>query len=252
MIKVVAFGHSHLNSLEKGIQLSKHCPPEGGRFLQMWKRYDPFFHNVDGTRVYNPHALEDILKLQDELKSDVILASILGSEHFVISSASLGAEEFDVFVPTMPEAWPQTEKFIVPYDALRLQMYRAIEPYLSFLSVIKRAVDIPLYHIAPPPPVRDSDLLFSLASPDLQKKMIKGEASSWKRMKMWRIWVDIMQEICRSHEVAYLMPPAETLDQDGFLKPEFAADAVHASPEYGRIQFECLFNAPNFAQIKLC
>jgi len=61
-------------------------------------------------------------------------------------------------------------------------------------------------------------------------------ASERLRIKLWRLHQDCLAQVAREHGAVHVPAPAEGVDADGFLRPEYAAgDATHANYQYGAI-----------------
>ncbi len=124
---------------------------------------------------------------------------------------------------------------IVPYSLVREAMARQIKSHQidnveKLRSVVPRVV-----HVASPPPVAEAEHI--LEHPGRFAEVIhRGIAPKHVRMKFYRLQNDIVAEYCARHGIDVIEPPADALDEEGFLLKDFAsADPTHANARYGAL-----------------
>ena len=64
------------------------------------------------------------------------------------------------------------------------------------------------------------------------------------RYKIWRLHSDIVALVCAENGIDYLTHPPQAVDDEGFLRPEFSRDGIHANEAYGALQLRQMQEAP--------
>ncbi|MEO1191089.1 MAG: hypothetical protein AAFY02_04995 [Pseudomonadota bacterium] len=136
---------------------------------------------------------------------------------------------------------------LLPYNVVRSSLARAMEPHQETMTSLASLFDCPMYHVLSPPPLRDGDLIL--------KHVHRGDDSSLEamtvapaefRMKVYNLQNKIVVEQCEQLGLKVINPPSETLDSDGFLRPEFMGfGATHGNEAYGRFLAKRLMELNN-------
>lgn len=89
------------------------------------------------------------------------------------------------------------------------------------------------YHVMSPPPVEDED--FILANPRSFVALREyGAADPAIRMKLYRLQCRLIERVCAAHGIQVIHPPADCLNERGFLRSDRATDPTHGNAQYGR------------------
>lgn len=54
----------------------------------------------------------------------------------------------------------------------------------------------------------------------------------WVRLKVYKLYLDELRSICSELGLGFIEPPAECIDDAGFLLEQFWHEATHAEPAY--------------------
>lgn len=123
----------------------------------------------------------------------------------------------------------------IPTGTMRAHLRNEIkrEPVLATFSKIAQC---PVYHCMTPPPKKAPPRPKSESRVYQGRSMIEaGYAPADLRQHMWQLEKNEITAYCTSLGVNVLLPPAETITEDGFLRPEYcASDATHANGAYGQ------------------
>ncbi|KAF2989174.1 hypothetical protein OGR47_02440 [Methylocystis sp. MJC1] len=240
-MKILGLGHSHIVAIAEGCYELQHqgATIAGARFCSRFiYLLDPavtptLLDSVDGQKI-NPR-LEEIIAQED---ADFGLLSIRGNEHIALSIAQR-FEPIDFFLreenelPLAEGATQLTEAAI--RETLRDKMAETI----AILAALRGATRMPLYCLAPPPPLPDCQIM---AYPkEFFKKAIDAERLSPEifRYKIWRVACQLYREICAAQNIIFVEVPSAFIATPGLLAREaWGADATHANLIFGKAMVE--------------
>ena len=194
-------------------------------------------------------SFEAFLKLVARLRPKDLVVSMIGGNQHAVYSTIQHPRPFDFFNPDV-ESMDEGVVEIIPYRALedvfdkglRMGDGRSLEALRS--ATVARVV-----HILPPPPKHDNEHIVqnheTMFAKDLPEQ---GVSSPELRLKFWMLQKRVLMQICGELGIEVMMPPAQTVDEAGFLRPDFyAKDATHGNWLYGeRVlrEIERLYLAP--------
>jgi hypothetical protein len=193
---------------------------------------------MDGHWQYNPAFYGEIEDLFQAHNPALIVLMLEGGE-CARSGFHWPAEPFDFCLPGESLRPVQGLGGIIPYDLMRenarSKHYLLTSEFLAKIALSRQA---PWVSISPPPVVGDDAFLIRML---LRQPLIRDEVrasgvppAEWRR-KMWVLLTSLMREMYESHDAPFLLPPAGTIDKDGFLAPEFYHDALHGNRHYGAL-----------------
>lgn len=117
---------------------------------------------------------------------------------------------------------------------LQLQMWM-VEASLSVIT--REFTHTRRSYVCPPPPIPSLDHIKK--NPEVFDFERHPVAPARFRMKVYRVFVALLEQICRERSIAFLPPPAEACDADGFLIEAMWAGCTHAQPSF----YSSLFRA---------
>ena len=159
-----------------------------------------------------------------------------GGEHVGISL--FNNRPFEVY---MPDDGPQQEISgdcdVIPYDVLFATCASFVAEPVPFVQRIRSLSSLPMYHILPPPPPAGQDCARDRVPPIFCELIDKfGFAPAPLRHKVWHICCTAARQIYQDMGISVIEPPAEAMDERGFLAPQYAGvDLVHANEAYGAL-----------------
>jgi hypothetical protein len=179
-------------------------------------------------------SFEDFLKLVRELTPEDIVLSMIGGNQHAVFSMIQHPRPFDFYTPRGEAAAHGVET--IPYRALEDVFAKGLRGGDGkSLEALRKATPARVVHIIPPPPKADNAFIeryheshFARDLPNL------GVSPPELRLKFWRLQTRVLEEICAELGLEVMMPPPRTVDEDGYLRPEFyAQDATHGNWAYG-------------------
>jgi hypothetical protein len=173
----------------------------------------------------------------DELLNDAsfkykaIILLIGGNEHNVIFMEQKWAP-FDIYSPCIDGI--NFEKQILPSEIIRDILINAWSRRSLLISKIKNKVgDLSLHFIAPPPIIGDIEHIINNAEIfDFSK--FKLEDSN-VRLKVFKIFLKIIEESCNELGVSYWPPHLDGVDLKGFLLSKYYHKCTHANQDYYKL-----------------
>lgn len=209
--------------------------------------------NVDGARricaihvrdeKYRPELVAEggMSRLNDLLVKDILLVkasgaqmiSCVGGNRHNVVGLMKHSRPFDFVLPRMP-GLPLHENFeLVPAVLIESLIRTLIEKEVAILSAL-RQLDPDLIHIESPPPVKDSDFVMANAGVYFDERGIgaSGVNPPWIRYKLWRLYSEIIKQVCEGLGIRFHENPREVVDANGFLVPRAIQDATHANAWY--------------------
>jgi hypothetical protein len=233
-------GHSHLScvadaALSRGQTLD---------FVNLWVfgRFGPPVSYADGAAQLNPHIAARL--------NGPVFSLLGGSAHDVLGLVQ-HPRPFDIVLPEAPDLPLAENCDILPSQALRLVMEGFMRETLDLLRLLAKTSPAPVFHIESPPPFADSAKLSEVLSELLEKpasaafihpgaQPAPGAAGDryavsdrHLRYKLWRLNSQMFREACEASGATFVPHPPQSVDAEGYLKPELFAFAGHANETYG-------------------
>lgn len=238
--RIMLFGDSHSYAVQRAIERrelkGRSIPLAAHRLLK-----------VKNGKEMGDTSFEDFLAMIGKLTSgDVVLSAIGGNQHAVYSTIQHPIP-FDFIEPGSNEPI-EHDAAVVPYRALEDHFARGIRNRDGMsLKALRNATSARVVHLLAPPPKRDNEHILRHHEGRFAEENIAGHGVSAPelRRKFWSLQRRVLEEICREQGIEILGPPADALDEGGFLAPDYyASDATHANAAYGELvlaQVETVF-----------
>lgn len=231
MKKISVIGHSHVNALKRAVDHPK---------------YDAFSLNIA-----TPKGLVDLSEKRLTLfgkdyfrtyasSSNTIALCWRGNFHnakFLIET-----EKFDIL--SSGENPDSIQSRLVPVTRFQQAFHNNLEDLSIILNFLSTVFIGKLVVIPPPPPHQSNEAIKQKILDEVAFRQFIDrcgiDSNSLNiinknlRMKLWKIYADVYKEITDSYGAHFLTPPNSTLDDSGFLLPNYFQNATHASGDYGR------------------
>ena len=172
-----------------------------------------------------------------------IFSFISGTKHleFTLRRVSDPAEPaFDFVLPEAPDLPLDDHALIVPTDAMREVMRQGYRSRFRVLATLTAAATTPVYQFAPPPLAPDA-LIAKLAA---KVGDADARASRLVRWKLWRLTVDVFRETAEQLGARFVDYPPDSVDADGFMRPELVRDSSHGNEAFGALILEQIKRLP--------
>jgi hypothetical protein len=184
-----------------------------------------------------------------------VFSTLGGSAHDVLGLVQ-HPRPFDLILPEAPDLPLVPGSDILPGAALRQVMEGMMRETLDLLTALVKTSTEPVYQIESPPPSADGERLSQLLADVLETPVggaflhpgsqVTPDADSGRykvsdkylRYKLWRLNSQMFRETCEAAGAVFVPHPPQSVDAEGFLKPELLAFAGHANEIYGAMVLE--------------
>lgn len=123
--------------------------------------------------------------------------------------------------------------YAVMFDYLNTVMRAG---FLQVLLAIRDLYGLPVYHICSPPPHPNSDFIKENPGGYFSDKVHLGVSPPDLRLKLYTLHSRIFREFCEENGIGFVPPPAEAVDDKGFLGETYwRRDPTHANAAYGSL-----------------
>jgi hypothetical protein len=239
-VSTLFVGQSHVTAIRAARQARREAGIKRGRtrgIHTLEERFRPEIENLD-----DPAQARFGASLQAELADEVAtyhprVASLIGGNAHNALALIRHPRGYDFRLPGNEQGPPHTVgDEPLPFDLVHGALLAHLGGDLIRLRLLRDAVG-PFVHVESPPPLRDDDLIRERADTFFKDRAIAtlGVAPAGLRWRMWRLNAMIFREAVEALNCRFLPVPREVQDEDGFLKPELAADATHGNAAYGEI-----------------
>ncbi len=238
--KIIAVGFSHLGALQRAYERRVLQNRETFRMELVnfnAERLRPLFIVKDGKRVYNSLIKDAINECVGDQSDCFILAALWGNEHFFLSAFN-NPRPFDFVLPMDPTRELLKGVDVIPYDLMHSLLNEICSAHYDIVQFLKSFIAFPIILPSAPPPVEDVlSIQGGTSDAKLDAKVRElGVAPASLRYKFWRLCEEIYRNYCQSKGISFLPMPCETVDANGFRRPEYCgADWLHASTSYGEL-----------------
>lgn len=239
---ILVIGQSHVAALRSAARARREADPDRPR-TRVIHTLEPHFApelTGEGEAAVLASALEQAIR--DQLaRHDPLVASASGGNVHNGFGLIRHPRPWDFLLsgeegpPLDPEAAPLTEALV------RAALERWLERDRVRLREIRRIAG-DFVQLESPPPVADSTYIAERADAYFRSRAIAdlGVAPPGLRYKIWRLHSRIVAGYCAGLGVRFLPVPRQTQDEQGFIRPEYAADATHGNQAYGEAVIRAL------------
>jgi hypothetical protein len=141
---------------------------------------------------------------------------------------------FDFVLPSCPDLPLDERAELVPFAGVKAAVLEVAREYLELMQILLATTSGPLFHLEPPPVYADEARI----APDVPWMYFQGRrrvSPRHLRYKLWRLHCDMLREFCTENGIRYLAHPPDAVDEQGFLRPELYANAMHVNGRYGAL-----------------
>lgn len=129
----------------------------------------------------------------------------------------------------------QADAELAPLGAIRETCANVLQLDLQLVALARETATGALYHIMVQPPLEDDALALAMTPFKLAEVPVFDVSKATLRFKVYRLCCSLIEAWCADHGIPILFPPAEAVNQRGFLKPEFALNTTHGNQSYGQL-----------------
>ena len=253
-LSLLGIGHSHLIALRLAAmhrkQIGANNKSELSDIMLQKEEYQPILRQGwEGFIEPLASAIEKAILGHDAeiagKKPDLVFSSIGGNEHFVFGLLQQEIP-YDFVLKNEPKLPVIVTENTIAYETIKEILCRRMKGQLCALALLKEQC-ASLYHIESPPPIFDTKHILAHLDKEFRLKVEKRRKDSqlvhldesvvappYLRYKLWRLQSEIFKEACEQMEISFIPAPANTMDENGFLKQQYwFNDATHGNVAYG-------------------
>lgn len=228
---ILVIGQSHIAAIRSAAKTRREADPDRLRTRVIHTMEPQFAPEVEGDH-FTP-ALEAAIRDQIARNAPLVVSASGGNVHNGFALIR-HPRPYDFLLsgedgpPLDPQAEPLTEA------QLRAALEAGLVRDRLRLRDIRRIAGEAI-QLESPPPVADSGYIAAQAEAYFKDRGLSdlGVAPAGLRYKIWRLHSRIVRDYCAELGMGFLPVPAETQDEQGFLRIAFAGDATHGNAAYG-------------------
>lgn len=174
--------------------------------------------------------------------SDAVVLTIAGTLHNIFGLLR-HERPFDLLDPEEKDGTILNETMLVPANVL-WDLFHTKAGNNQLIKDLREAAYCPVYHLSTPPPKEDNQYIEARVVRYRERQVSEvGINSSCTRLKLWKLEMRVLEQLCIEWGMLLLPPPAGSQTAEGYLKHEFYADdATHANAAYGELVLKQLEN----------
>jgi hypothetical protein len=223
---VTLVGHSHLWALKDAVAEAR----ADIRVVDFWKHADPFGGN-------ELSVLDDVLPAP--VRGPVV--SLIGGSRYNTLALYESPRPFDFVLPGDPAALREGCE-ILTLDAVRASLQAVMGPNQALMRAVRERTNGRMYHLEAPAPwgeARDpKDYPRNPWDPVSDRF---GDRRL--RLKLSRLETGMMRDFCTANDIVFIAAPPAARTEEGFLRPEYFGDLMHANAAYGRMALAAVLQA---------
>ena len=220
----LCIGHSHLRCLQTAAA-DLAVPLDAVNF---WDANDGVRDGPDGP------VLAGDLRQRVREHAGPVFSFIGGGAHSVLGLVA-HPRRFDFVLPASPGLPLAANAEVLPVDLVRAILRRDMAPFLHLMSDLRSVARHRVVHLEPPAPCGEAKRMLPHIPWPLFPGMLRELAPRHLHYKLWRLHSEILLAHCAANDIDFLPHPGQTTGPDGFLRPEFFHDGVHANSAYGAL-----------------
>lgn len=225
--RILLFGDSHSHAVQRAIEKRR---GKGQRTSVLVHR---LAKEKNGNHIGDT-SLEQFLAMVSDLDAEEVVVSMIGGNQHSVFSLIQHPVPFDFFTPDGRVADQSLQ--VVPYRAFEAVFTKGLtKGDGKSLQALRNATSARVVHVIPPPPKADNAFIEQFHESHFAQDLPKlGVSKPELRLKFWKLQTRILEQICSDLDIEVMMPPANTVDEHGYLRPEYyAQDATHGNWRYG-------------------
>lgn len=237
----LVFGDSHAQAIAKAVRRrQKFNRPPVAEVVRLGR--------IKNNQKIGDLTFEELLERAASLgPDDVVVSAAGGSQHSVFSTIQ-HPQPFDFLLPGESDE-VESGREVIPFRMLEEVFAPPIlKGVKKQLGALRQVSSARLVLLAPPPPKRSDEFISQYHDSRFASENITqlGVSPAALRMKFYRWQDSLMRRAVSDSQACYVDPPAEALDEGGFLRLEYSAnDATHANARYGELVLTQLERLPS-------
>jgi hypothetical protein len=141
-----------------------------------------------------------------------VVFTFMHGEEYVSMSTKEYAEPHDFYMPSRPDLPISPQRQVIPLAVIEKQVaFYLTKTVANFKAMRSYHPGLRIVNVVCPPPSNEDRM----------------------RLKYYLLYVQMLNDALLPLQVESLLPPPETVSQEGLLRPEFVGDLVHGNTWYG-------------------
>lgn len=186
-----------------------------------------------------------LLSLEGEQEQGMLFSFVHGNEHSMLSLVQ-HPQPYDFYLPQRPDLELAPDRQPIPYEIVRQQMARALNPTIGCLAMTRMKLPrMRLVHVMPPPPIESEAQI--MHAPEVFREQLTqfGITPLSIRLKYHLLATDVLRSEVSPFGVTVLECPLQAVAASGAIKNEYAFGATHANEAYGALVFQQMQDLAN-------
>ncbi|MGV6800560.1 MAG: hypothetical protein ACWA5L_01410 [bacterium] len=204
------------------------------------QNFQPNFEIVNRKRAPAAGMVKRIKHIIKTEQPEAVVGVFMGNEYNALVLLN-HPEPFDIAWPT-DDLPTDMSRRIIGRELMKDQLRHMVAGTASlYFQLFKEIYDGPVFQLPPPPPVPSAEHIASYPGNFAGRVAEYGISPAPLRMKMWRLYCEVLQEVAMEQQAETLALPASIYDADGFLKEEYwNPDPTHGNEDYGIVLLETI------------
>jgi hypothetical protein len=230
--KILVVGDSHAHALKQALKSSTEAAFRSRFEILTLSR-------LKNGSMFGDASLEVCAERAAGLTEGDCLVSLIGGNQHHAFGLVQHPIKFDFFERDTSRSDIDSDAQTVPRSTLQGVFHSGLKNNdFRRLSVLREGARCSVMHLAAPPPKHDEEHILERHESNFsaQNIMTNGISAAPLRLKLWRLQMEVTQELCAEIDVDFVAFPSIARDSDGFLATEFyAKDATHVNRECGHL-----------------
>ena len=229
---ILVIGQSHIGAIQRAAKTHRETWPGELRTRVIHTLAEPYASEGQEFGPLARAAIEEQIA-----RHQPRLVSVLGGNAHNMIALMRHPRPYDFLLSGEEEGPPmEADAELVPEALVRAAMEERLETDFWRLRMLHEIAGS-FIHVESPPPIigdafiRDRAEVYFRDTRD--REIVPG--SPGLRWRMWRLTSRILKERVEALGCRFMPVPRDALDEDGFLRLEYAADPTHGNEAYGEL-----------------
>ncbi|WP_116090616.1 hypothetical protein [Sphingomonas crusticola] len=239
-INLLAIGQSHVAAIRAAAKTHRETYPDEPRTRVIHTLEAVHAPEFEGVTNDNYGGARLGPRLAAAIEDQIVrhrprVASVIGGNAHNMLTLMRHPRPFDFHLSGYDQRPPlDPDAEIVPEALVRAALAAKMQPDFARLRLLGELAGS-FIHIESPPPLRDEEFIAARAEAWFrdQSPGTITVAPPGLRWRAWRLASRLMRTAVEAAGARFMPVPLQVQDQDGFLKPEYAADPTHGNEAYG-------------------
>ena len=210
--RAFGIGHSHLVAVQQGYK----DLTDAGAPCRVELVFAQLLREEFKPEIVDGQLGTAVAKAMNAASWDAVISAVAGNLYNWLGFVS-PPRKFDFVSPDAPDAPLAEGAEIVPASAIRRRMVAESQDNFALMKALRAATKAPMFHLQSPPPIPSEAHISK--HPGVFKTAIEANSvtPALIRWKLWKLQSGIFQEFCVEHDIEFIAPPSDMVDENGML-----------------------------------